>query len=130
MSETPSITEAVHDRGSDGELLPVTETVEIHGTEYEVEIYPATTGQRNEWQDRLESEGEELEDETTYELLDEFAAVDPDDFGADEWSDIRPAVTDAIGNAVLARLYDAEDTDAFVEALEDAAREETQGNQG
>lgn len=126
---TPTITEASHERDSDGDLMAVTETVEIHGQEYEAEIYPATTGQRNEWTQRLEDEDEELSDELTAELLDEFAAHEPDDFGADSWDDVRPAVTDALGNAILARMFDAEDTDEFIEALEEAAQGATEGNQ-
>lgn len=126
---TPSITEAAHERDGDGELMAVTEEVEIHGQDYEVKIYPATTGQRNEWAQRLEDEPEELSDELTADLLDEFAAHGPEDFGADSWDDVRPAVTDALGNAVLARMFDAEDPDAFVEALEEAAAGATEGNQ-
>ncbi|WP_226479160.1 hypothetical protein [Natrinema amylolyticum] len=126
---TPSITEASHERDSDGELLATTETVEIHDQAYEVEIYPATTGQRNEWTKRLEDEPEELSDELTAELLDEFAVHEPEDFGADSWDDVRPAVTDALGNAVLATLFDAGDPDVFVEALEEAAQGATEGNQ-
>ncbi|SNZ18175.1 hypothetical protein SAMN06269185_3279 [Natronoarchaeum philippinense] len=132
MSEqdtTPSITEVAHDRDGDGELMAVTEDVEIHGQEYEAEIYPATTGQRNEWTQRLEGEDEELSDELTAELLDEFATHEPEDFGADSWDDVRPAVTDALGNAILAKMFDAEDTDEFVEALEEAAQGATEGNQ-
>jgi len=129
MSEdTPDISEAAHERGSDGQLLSVTETVEIHGQEYEVEIEPATTGQRNEWRQRLEDEGEELSDEITSELLDEFAEHEPSDFGADSWDDVRPAIVDAIGNCILARIFDAEDVDQFTEALSEAAAE-AEGNQ-
>jgi len=126
--DTPSIEEVAHERGSDGSLLPVTETLEIHGQEFEAKIIPATTGDRNEWKQRLEEEGEELSDEITSDLLDEFAGHDPEDFGADSWDDVRPAVTDALGSAVLARLFDAEDTDEFAEALTEAAAE-AQGNQ-
>ncbi|WP_455448311.1 hypothetical protein [Natrinema thermotolerans] len=127
---TPSITEVAHERDSDGELMAVTEDVEVHGQEYEVEIYPATTGERNEWMQKLEGEDEDLSDELTAELLDEFAAHEPEDFGTDEWSDVRPAITDALGNVILARMFDAEDSDAFVEALEEAAAGATEGNQG
>jgi len=126
--DTPSIEEIAHDRGSDGDLLPVTETLEIHGQEFEAEIIPATTGDRNEWKQRLQDEGEELSDEITAELLDEFADHEPGDFGADSWDGVRPAVTDALGNAVLARMFDAENTDEFAEALSEAAAE-AQGNQ-
>jgi hypothetical protein len=125
---TPSITEVAHERGGDGELLAVTETIEIHGREYEAEIIPATTGQRNEWTQRLENEDAELSDELTAELLDEFADHDPSDFGANSWDDVRPAVTDALGNAILARMFDAEDTDEFVEALEEVGQGATEGN--
>ena len=124
-----SITEAAHERGSEGQLLSVTDTVEIHDQEYEVEILPATTGERNEWMQRLEDEDEELSDSTTADLLDDFAVHDPEDFGADTWDDVRPAITDAIGNAILARIFDAGDVDAFTEALEEMSREATEGNQ-
>jgi len=124
--DTPDLTEATHSRGSDGQLLPVTETVDIHGAEYEVRVKPATTGERNEWLQRLDDEGDELSAETTADLLDTFAGHDPADFGASSWDDVRPAITDALGETVLARLFDAEDTAAFREALEEAG----QGNQG
>jgi len=125
QSEQPqSITEAAHERGGDGELLSVTDTVEIHDQEYEVEIIPATTGERNEWMQRLEDEDEELSDSTTADLLDDFAVHDPEDFDADSWDDVRPAITDAIG-----KIFDAGDVDAFTEALEEMSQEATQGNQ-
>lgn len=125
-ADTPSITDLAHERGEDGDVLPVTETVEVHGQEVAVEIYPATTGQRAEWRNRLEGEGEDLSDEVTYDLLDEFAAHDPGDFGgADSWEDIRPAITDAVANLIFARLFDAEDVDEFMEALNEAVEEHT-----
>jgi len=130
QSEQPqSITEAAHERGGDGELLSVTDTVEIHDQEYEVEIIPATTGERNEWMQRLEDEDEELSDSTTADLLDDFAVHDPEDFDADSWDDVRPAITDAIGNQILARLFDTKDSDEFVEALEEVTEQATEGNQ-
>lgn len=129
QEEPQSITEAAHERGSEGELLSVTDTVEIHDQEYEVELVPATTGERNEWMQRLEDEDEELSDETTSDLLDDFACHEPGDFGADSWDEVRPAITDAIGNAILARIFDAGDVDAFTEALEEMSREATEGNQ-
>lgn len=127
-NSTPSITEAAHERGGDGQVLAVTETVEIHGREYEVEVRPATTGERNEWVQRLESEGEEISDEATYELIKEFCALSPDDFGAEDWSDVRPAVTDSIAEVILARLFDAEDVDEFSQALQEVAADATEGN--
>jgi len=129
QTEQPQpITEAAHERGSDGELLSVTETLEIHDQEFEAEIIPATTGDRNEWKQRLEDEGEELSDGITADLLDEFAAHEPSDFGADSWDGVRPMVTDALGSAVLARLFDAEDVDQFAETLQEVTAE-AQGNQ-
>lgn len=129
----PDITDLAHKRGSDGELLPVTKTVEVRGEgDAEVEIYPAGSGQRNEWGRRLqkldeETEGEELDDETEAELLDEFAAYEPSDFnGAESWSDVRPAITDALANAIFAELFDTEEDD-FSEALE-SAMEDAAGN--
>lgn len=127
MSDTPSITEAAHQRGSDGQLLPVDETVEIHDAEYEVQVIPATHGQRNEWMQRLDNEGADLSDDVTADLLDEFAAHEPADFGAESWGDVRPAITDALGNVILARLFDAGDVDEFQQALSDVS--ESQGNQ-
>lgn len=130
--DTPDITKVdTHDRGSDGELLPVTETLEIHGDEFEAKIIPATTGQLNEWTQRLENEGRELSDEVTADLLDEFTPYEPTDFlkTADSWSDLRPAITNTLGDAVMARLFDVEDTDEFTSALQEASQQATQGNQ-
>lgn len=128
MSDTPSITEAAHERGSDGQLLPVSDTVEVHGQEYEVDILPATTGQRNEWTARLENEPEELSDEVTADLLDEFAAYDPSDFGASDWTDVRPGIVDALSHAILAHLFDVGSADEFREALEEADEAGSSGN--
>lgn len=133
--DTPSITDLAHQRGDDGELLPVTETVDVLGQRVEVDIIPATTGQQNEWRPRLETEGEELSDETVYDLLDEFAAHEPGDFGsADSWADVRPAITDALAGVIMAKLFDAEDTDEFLAALQDivqdAAQPGAEGNEG
>jgi len=36
------ITEKAHERGSEGQLLPVEKTVDVHGDETTVEVYPAT----------------------------------------------------------------------------------------
>jgi len=126
-NDTPSITEIAHDRDSDGELLPVTETVEIHGSEYSVDVYPPTTGEQNEWLDRLDDAGEEIADETVSDLLDGFAVHDPEDFDADSWDDVRPAIVNTLADVILAKLFDAEDPDAFAEELE-AAAQEMQGN--
>jgi hypothetical protein len=114
------ITDLAHDRDADGELLPVTESVEIRGETYRVDIYPATTGERNEWLRRFEDESVEgLSDDTTDDLLSQFLAeLTPADFGADSWTDVRPAVTSALSDAVMARLFDAGDADEFRAALE------------
>jgi len=113
------ITALSHDRDSDGDLLPVEESVEIHGDSYDVDIYPATTGQRNEWLRRLDSAGEDLGEELTADLLDEFCAdLTPGDFGCETWADVRPAVTDALANTIMARLFDAGDSDEFIQALQ------------
>lgn len=128
-SDSPKpITAAAHKRDSDGEVLSVTETVDIHGDEYQVDVFPATRGQRNEWLQRLGDEDADLADDTTADLLDEFADHEPDDFGAGSWDDVRPAITDAIGNVIMARLFDAEDTDAFIEELNDATQQAVEGN--
>lgn len=128
--EVQSITEAAHERGADGKPMAVTEEVEFHGSTWEVDIYPATTGERNEWIQRLEGEDEELSEEVTEELLDEFAVPDPSDFGgAESWSDVRPVITDAIGNAILARMFDAGDPDEFAQSLADLAEESVEGNE-
>jgi len=117
----PDITELAHDRDSEGELLPVTEEVEIRGEEYEVKMYPATTGERNEWLQRFESESADgLSDDATDDLLSQFLAeLTPADFGADSWNDVRPAITGPLSDAVMARLFDAEDAEAFHDALAD-----------
>jgi len=125
---TTSITDLAHKRGDDGDLLPVSETVTVRGEgKAEVNIYPATTGQRNEWQDRLEDQADELDDEITADLLDEFAVPGPEDFGAESWDDVRPAITDALGQAALAKIFDSP-TDSFSSALEERATEATAGN--
>jgi hypothetical protein len=115
----PDITDLAHERDSDGELLAVTEYVTVNGEEYEVDVFPATSGQQNEYRQRLEAEGaEEVSDELTYDLVDEFADYDPDDFGADEWDDVRPAIVEALSSAALAKVFDAGDPDEFVAELE------------
>jgi hypothetical protein len=127
------ITEAAHERGDDGELLPVTRTVEVRGAgEKEVEVIPATTGQRRAWKRRLRDEADEdgdgeLGDEVEADLFDEFLPYEPSDFGgAGSWNDIRPALSDAMGNAVFAVLFDVEGD--FEDALADAMDEVTEGN--
>lgn len=120
----PEITALAHERDDDGNLLPVTETVTVQGEEYDVEVYPATSGQQNEYRPRLADEdGEEIGDELTYDLIDEFAAYEPGDFGAEEWADVRPAIVEALSSAALAMVFDAGDPDQFVAALEDASAE-------
>jgi hypothetical protein len=129
--ETPaSITSLAHERGEDGKPLPVTRTATVDGRgEFAVEVYPATSGKRNTWQRRLEEEGEELTEETEAELLEEFAAHDPADFNnAETWMDVRPAITDALGEVILAELFDVPQ-DEFFEALEDwSAEAASEGN--
>jgi hypothetical protein len=123
--ETPaSITTLAHERGDDGEPLPVTRTATMDGRgEFTVDVYPATSGQRNSWQRRLQEEGEELSDETEVELLEEFAAHDPQDFNdVDSWMDVRPAIVDAVGEVILAEIFDVPE-DEFFEALEDRSGE-------
>lgn len=123
------LTDIAHERDDDGDLLPVTETVEIHGDEFDVDIYPATTGQRNEWLRRLEGAGEDLDDELTDDLLDEFVAdYEPADFGVDAWSDVRPAIVDNVTDAVMARLFDAGDSDEFRATLNEASPPGGEGN--
>jgi hypothetical protein len=122
---TPDITDLAHERDSQGELLPVTEHVTVNGDEYEVEVYPATSGQQNEYRRRLEAEGEEeVSDELTYEIVDEFAAYGPADFGAEDWAEVRPAVVEALSSAALAKLFDAGDPDEFVAELEQQGQAE------
>lgn len=117
------ITELAHERDDNGELLPVTETVTVNDTEYDVEVYPATSGQQNEWRRRLSDANDgELGDEITFDLIEEFAAYDPSDFGAGSWGGVRPAITEALSSAALAKVFDADDPDQFVAELEDAAQ--------
>lgn len=123
MSDTPDITEAAHDRDSTGRLQPQSETVEIEGREFRVGVKPPTTGERNEWLRRLDQAGDELSDELVSELLATFAEHRPSDFGAESWTDVRAAVTDAYAEVVLAKIVGADDTDEFREALQDAAGE-------
>jgi hypothetical protein len=125
----PEITEFAHERGSDGELLTVEKTVEVRGEgEAGIEVYPATTGQRNEWKRRLEDADDELSDELQADLYDEFLPYDPGDFGgADSWSEIRPALDDALANAVFAELFDTGDDD-ISESLNEAIEEVAEGN--
>ena len=147
----PSITDLAHERGDDGDPLPVERTVNVRRAEepagedeeppeedengdrggvlVTVEVYPATSGQRNTWQQRLEEEGEELGEETEAELFDEFAAHEPVDFNnADAWAEVRPAITDALGEVILAELFDVPQ-DQFFEALNDwSATAASEGN--
>jgi hypothetical protein len=125
MSDTPDITEAAHQRDSEGNLQPVTETVEVSGSEYQVGVKPPTTGERNEWLRRLDQQDEELTDEFVGELLSQFAEHAASDFGAESWAGVRADITDSYAEVVLARLVGADDTDEFREALADAA---TEGN--
>jgi hypothetical protein len=126
--DPPSITNLAHERGEDGDPLPVEREIDINGRgTYTVEVYPATSGERNTWQRTLREEGEELSSETEAELLDEFAAHEPDEFNAaDSWMDVRPAITDAVGEVIMAELFDVPE-DQFFEALDEwsgeAARE-------
>lgn len=106
------ITELAHQRGSDGQLLPVEKTIQVRGEgEATVKVYPATTGQRNEWRQKLEAEGDEVPTELEGELLAEFLPYEPGDFGASEWSELRPALVDALSNAIFAELFDTGDDD-------------------
>jgi len=140
----PSITDLAHERGDDGDPLPVERTAKVRRSKeaagedenegrgealVTVEVYPATSGQRNTWQRRLEEEGEELSGETEAELFDEFAAHEPTDFNdADAWADVRPAITDALGEVILAELFDVPQ-DQFFEALNDwSATAASEGN--
>ena len=129
--EPIDITEKAHERGSEGQLLPVEKTVDVHGDATAVEIYPATAGQRREWIHRLDDEGEELDDETQADLFDEFLPYEPADFGgAGEWHEIRPALEDALADAVFTELFDT-GSDDFAAALEesmDDAMEDITGN--
>lgn len=125
------ITALAHERDGDGELLPVEEDIEIHGTEVTVDVYPATTGQANEWRRRLQDEPEDLDDEVVADLLDEFVALEPEDFGgAPSWDDVRPAITDALASVAMAKIFDAEDTNTFADALQEAASQATGEGQG
>lgn len=121
------ITDLAHKRGSDGQLLPVEKQVNVRGQDepVDVKVYPATTGQRREWQQKLKDASEELGDELEAELFEEFLPYEPTDFGrAQEWTDIRPALADALGNAIFAELFDT-DEDDFSEALTSAMEEVT-----
>jgi len=128
MTETDTdepidITEKAHERGSEGQLLPVEKTVDVHDDETVVEVYPATAGQRREWIRRLDSEDEELSNETQADLFDEFLPYEPADFGgADEWHEIRPALEDALADTVFTELFDT-GADDFAAALEESMEE-------
>ena len=123
------ITDLAHERDSDGDPLPVTRMAKVpERGSYEVEVYPATNGERNEWMRHLENQGEELDGETEADLLEEFLVLSPDDFGADSWGDIRPAIVDALGEVVLAELFDTPD-DQFTQALKDRKQEVSEGNE-
>lgn len=123
------ITDLAHERDGDGDLLPVEKTIEVRGEgEADLKVIPATSGQRREWRQRLEDESDELGDETEADLFDEFLPYDPDDFGdAESWNDIRPALSDALGNAIFAELFDTEEDD-FEKALTEAMEDVTEGN--
>jgi len=121
--EPIDITEKAHERGSEGQLLPVEKTVDVHDDETVVEVYPATAGQRREWIRRLDSEDEELSNETQADLFDEFLPYEPADFGgADEWHEIRPALEDALADTVFTELFDT-GADDFAAALEESMEE-------
>jgi len=137
-----SITDLAHERGPDGEPLPVERIAKVRRTEEHlgedesedrevievpVDVYPAGDGQRNLWKRRLEDEGVELSEETQEELFEKFAAVEPEDFnGAKTWADVRPKITDALGEVILAEIFDVPQ-DQFFKALDEwsgeAARE-------
>jgi hypothetical protein len=129
--EPIDITEKAHERGGEGQLLPVEKTVDVQGEETTVEVYPATAGQRREWVRRLDSEDDQLDNETQADLFDEFLPYEPADFGgASEWHKIRPALEDALGNAIFAELFDTR-SDDFAAAIEESmeeAMEDVTGN--
>lgn len=128
--ETPDITELSHKRDSDGELLPVEQTIEVRGEgEATLKVIPATAGQRNEWQQRLEGAGDEVEGELRDELFDEFLPYDSTDFGADEWGDIRPALEDAMATAIFAEVFDTS-ADAMGRALQQAMEDVAGAGEG
>lgn len=129
----PDITEFAHERDGEGGLIPVEKTVAVRGEgEADVEVIPATSGQRRAWQRRLEDEAEELSDDAEADLFEEFLPYDPADFNnAESWNDIRPALSDALANAIFAELFDTESDDFSVEleqAIEEHAAEATEGN--
>lgn len=122
------ITALAHKRDDDGELLPVEETIEVHGDEVSVDVYPATTGQANEWRRRLQDEPKDLDDEIVADLLGEFYDLEPADFGgASSWDDVRPAITEALAGLAMAKIFDADDVDAFADALQEASQNATGG---
>jgi len=126
----PDITAHAHERGPDGELLPVEKTVAVRGEgETTVRVKPATDGERNKWTDRLENAGEDVPPDLQGELFESFLPdYDPADFaGAETWRDIRPAIADALANAVFAELFDVE-TDEFSEELAEHAEDLGEGN--
>lgn len=130
MSEdTPDITAFAHERDSDGDLLPVTKTVTVRGEgETTVDVLPATDGDRNEWTRRLEDVGEDVPTDMQAELFETFTEYQPSDFGgAESWHDIRPAIADALANAIFAELFDVE-TDEFSDELAAHAEDIGEGN--
>jgi len=126
--EPADITDLAHTRDGDGQLLPVDRTIDVRGEgEATVEIIPATSGQANEWRQRLDGAGEDIDGELRDELFDEFLPYEPADFGgAESWADIRPALEDALGTVVLSEIFDV-DADAMDRALQEAMAEVEDG---
>jgi hypothetical protein len=131
MSEDiPEITTHAHDRGPDGKPLPITKTIDVRGEgKMKVEVRPGTDGERKYWTRRLEDVGDDVPDDLQAELFESFTPYDPNDFnGADEWSDVRPSLIDALGDAIFAELFDV-GTNKFDEALDQRIGELSEGNQ-
>ena len=126
------ITDLAHQRGGEGQVLSVTKQINVRGEEepVDVDIIPATSGQRREWQQKLDDWDDELAAEQEAELFEEFTNYKPADFnGAKTWDDVRPKIADALANAIFAEIFDTEEDD-FSEALDNAMGEvvESAGN--